>query len=262
MVQHVYQGETHRSLHFRCERHHQDYRAALRKGGRRGRGGEGGGEAGSSWMFDHIQEMHGGRGSEDPFHDFEFHLTGNFTKPLERQVDEMRRIDKAERGGKASIRVVGGKSKELKVSKTTLNRREERFNLGTGRRVRATFGPPASQHPNPSPPTAPASAAPAAPPPQPPPRSQAPATPALAHSAAPTDPPPPSPPSLFPAPAVPPTQPPPRLPHLSASPSPPPPPSPRPINTPIPFLLRRLTCEAQEPSPRRLRPRKLRDMKK
>ena len=39
VVQHVYQGETHRSLHFRCERHHQDYRAALRKGGRRGRGG-------------------------------------------------------------------------------------------------------------------------------------------------------------------------------------------------------------------------------
>ena len=144
-------------------------------------------------MFDHIKEMHGGRGSEDPFHDFEFHLTGNFTKPLERQVDEMRRIDKAERGGRASIRVVGGKSKELKVSKTTLNRREERFNLGTGRRVRATFGPPASQHPNPSPPTASASAAPAAPPQQPPPRSQAPATPALAHSAAPTAPPPPSP---------------------------------------------------------------------
>ena len=45
LVHSVYQGETHRSIHFRCERHHQDYRAALRKWGRR-RGGEWEGEVG------------------------------------------------------------------------------------------------------------------------------------------------------------------------------------------------------------------------
>ena len=114
-------------------------------------------------MHDHIKEVHGGRGNEEPFHDFEFHLTGNFTKPLERQVDEMRRIDKTERGGGATIRVVGSRSKDLKVSDTTLNRREERFNLGTGRRIRAAFGPPhpphppapTSQHPKPGPPPPP-----------------------------------------------------------------------------------------------------------
>ena len=64
-------------------------------------------------MFDHVKEAHGGRGEEEPFKDFDFHLTGNFTKPLERQVDEMRRIDRAEGEGRATIRVVGGRSREL-----------------------------------------------------------------------------------------------------------------------------------------------------
>ena len=56
----------------------------------------------------------------------------------------MRRIDRAEGVGRASI-VVGRKTKELRVEKVTLNRKEERYNLGSGRRVRASFGPPAYQ---------------------------------------------------------------------------------------------------------------------
>ena len=85
-----------------------------------------------------------GEGSEEPFKDFDFYLTGTFNKPLYRQVDEMRRIYRAEDVGRASI-IVERKTKELKVEKIILNCKEERYNLGSGRRVRATFGPPASQ---------------------------------------------------------------------------------------------------------------------
>ena len=38
------------------------------------------------------------------------------------------------------IITVGGRRKEIRVKKESLNRKEERFNLG-GRRVRADFGP-------------------------------------------------------------------------------------------------------------------------
>ena len=114
-------------------------------GGRRGGGaGRGGGEGVSSRIWDHVKNKHMGEGSEEPFKDFDFYLTGTFDKPLYRQVDEMRRIDRAEGVGRASI-VVGRKTKELRVEKVTLNRKEERYNLGSGRRVRASFGPPAYQ---------------------------------------------------------------------------------------------------------------------
>ena len=81
---------------------------------------------------------HEGKGHDEPHQDFDFYPTGTFRKPLERQVDEARRIDWAEEVGKAFV-IVGGKTKEIKVNKALLNRKEERFNLGNGM-VRASFG--------------------------------------------------------------------------------------------------------------------------
>ena len=50
-----------------------------------------------SFMWDHVAgPMAGGA-----------YLTGTFTKPLERQVDEMRRLDRLEREGRATIMVSG-----------------------------------------------------------------------------------------------------------------------------------------------------------
>ena len=88
-------------------------------------------------------QAHEGQGSEVVHEDFNFFLTDSFQKPLERQVDEMRRLDCVERKGKATITVMG-RRKEIDVKKESMNRKEERFNLG-GRRVRADFGPAATR---------------------------------------------------------------------------------------------------------------------
>ena len=201
----VYIGESHRSLPFRLERHIDDYRPLLRKrrgGGAVGRrpGGLGGGEVGggggglkgsSSWMWDHVADAHRGQGREEPHQDFIFYLTSSFIKPLERQVDEMRRLDRVGKEGRATI-MVKGKVKEIKTSMESLNRKEERYNLGGGR-VRASFGQPkGNQRP-------PAPAPPAPPAPPPPPLTAPPAPP----PPAPTAPPPSPPPTLQPSPPPP-----------------------------------------------------------
>ena len=113
-------------------------------------------------MWDHVADAHGGQGREEPHQDFTFYLTGSFIKPLERQVDEMRRLDRVEREGRTTI-MVKGKVKEIKTSMESLNRKEERYNLGGGR-VRASFGQPKGNQR----PPAPAPPAPPAPPPPPP----------------------------------------------------------------------------------------------
>ena len=173
-------------------------------------------------MWDHVLEAHGGQGSEVIHEDFNFFLTDSFLKPLQRQVDEMRRLDCVEGKGKATI-TVGGRRKEIKVKKESLNRKEERFNLG-GRRVRADFGPapprqPAASMPPPHP-------VPPPPPPPPPPPT--------------TGSPPPLPRPL-PIPLSTPTTPhpnlPPGLPHQpphSAPTTPTPPPSTQPHQSPAP----------------------------
>ena len=123
-----------------------------------------------SWMWDHIAQDHEGKGSEEPHQDFDFYPTGTFRKPLERQVDEARRIDRAEEVGKAMI-ILGGKRKEIKVNQVLLNRKEERFNFGNGM-VRTNFGTqqtwpkPPPPLPAPSLPVPPATPPPAPPPPQ------------------------------------------------------------------------------------------------
>ena len=62
-------------------------------------------------MWDHISESHRGEGNEEPHVDFEFFLTGSFCKPLERQIDEARRMEKAENEGKAVI-IENGRRKQ------------------------------------------------------------------------------------------------------------------------------------------------------
>ena len=94
-------------------------------------------------MWDHMVESHTGKEREEPHENFEFFLTGSFTKPLERQIDEARRIERAESEGKATI-MVRGRRKEIRVRKELLNRKDERYNLGRGS-VRANFGPSSSQ---------------------------------------------------------------------------------------------------------------------
>ena len=89
---------------------------------------EQGGWQSSSWRWDHIAQVHGGKGSEEPHQDFDFYPSSSFRKPLERQVDEARRIDRAEEVGKAMF-ILGGKRKEIRVNKVLLNRKEERSTL-------------------------------------------------------------------------------------------------------------------------------------
>ena len=117
-------------------------------------------------MWDHVAEAHGGLGNEEPHKDFSFFLSNTFTKPLERQVDEMRRLDLVEREGRATI-MVKGKAKEIKTCQESLNRKEERFNLGRGR-VRANFGQPRGNPRPPAPPPPPPPPPPPSPPPPPP----------------------------------------------------------------------------------------------
>ena len=141
----VYLGESSRSLPSRAFSHFRDYSQEMKKkrgggGSQKGRGDEGGeGEergrrrgsededddggmpAGvSSWMADHSLECHGGIISADPLEDYEFAATGSFSKPLQRQVDEMLRIDRAECTGKVKI---GKKTWRLRLP--LLNTRHE-----------------------------------------------------------------------------------------------------------------------------------------
>ena len=147
--------------------------------------------------------------------------------------------------GKATI-TVGGRKKDIKVQKESLNRKEERLNLGAGR-IRADFGKP-KQLPTP-PPTPPHTTPPPPPPPPPP--------------TLPPLPPPPPPPPLLTLPVL--------LPKLQPAPTTPAPsPTPaaaaRPIDRAaaaaafpprsLPLPLRRIVAQTcVSTSPRWLRPR-------
>jgi hypothetical protein len=56
-------------------------------------------------MWDHVLEVHLGQGNEEIHKDFNFFLAASFQKPLERQVDEMRRLDLVAKKGKATITI-------------------------------------------------------------------------------------------------------------------------------------------------------------
>ena len=115
----------------RLTSHLTDYRQTIAKASRRkgadtreGReqGRELEGEEGevaklSSWMFDHSNEAHGGKEVR-----FDFHVTGTFTKPLYRQVDEADRIEEGEGRGQVMV----GKDR-WRISVPLLNRKHEYY---------------------------------------------------------------------------------------------------------------------------------------
>ena len=80
---------------------------------------EGGGEGSkvSSWMTDHTVNVHNSKEV-----DFDFYVTGTFTKPLYRQVDESDRIQVAEGKGEVDIGKV-----RWKVGTELLNRKHEYY---------------------------------------------------------------------------------------------------------------------------------------
>ena len=129
IVEKVYIGESSRSCTTRSTVHFSDYRQEMRRGKKKrkdvdeGEGEEGREEGRSltSWMADHAKKDHKGEMDEDDIRkDYEFAITGNFLKPLHRQVDEHLRMEKAETTGKVKIgRAV------WKVDKVLLNNKEE-----------------------------------------------------------------------------------------------------------------------------------------
>ena len=152
----------------------------------------------------------------------------------------MRRRDLVEKKGKATI-TVGGRKKDIKVQKESLNRKEERFNLEAGR-IRADFGKP-KQPTTSSPPSSHTITSPPPPPPPPP-------SPVLLQHLRPA----PTPPAPLPT-----TQP-----HQSPTPAAA---AARPIDRAaaaavplprgLPLPLRRIAAQTSvSTSPRRLRPRK------
>ena len=86
-----YQGETSRTLFTRAHQHMSDYCTHV-DGSRP--------QPRSSWMWDHVVEVHQGVISQDPHKDFNFQLMGSFTDPLSRQLDESVRIGMVNSHGK------------------------------------------------------------------------------------------------------------------------------------------------------------------
>ena len=125
----AYIGETSKSLVTRVRTHLRDYRQAMAKASTR-RGGntrdrgeareEVEGEETSSWMADHVLERHGGRASENPQDDFEFHQLQVFLKVLDRQVAESLFIQLAEERGEIKMGPV-----MQNICKVLMNRKGE-----------------------------------------------------------------------------------------------------------------------------------------
>ena len=122
----VYAGESSRCVVTRTSSHLTDYHQTMaknqRRKGREVRGEQEEVEVGeeaklSSFMADHSLEVHEGKEV-----DFDFHVTGRFTKCLYRQVDEADRIQVAEEKGE----VVVGKAR-WKVGSPLLNRKHEYY---------------------------------------------------------------------------------------------------------------------------------------
>ena len=70
---------------------------------------------------EHVREAHGGSwNKESPHEDWEFSLEGNFTKPLDREVNEFIRIRRAKCSGQARIQ-----GERTKVAREVFNSKEE-----------------------------------------------------------------------------------------------------------------------------------------
>ena len=78
---------------------------------------------GSSWMASHIRDSHHSVYNEaDPTDDWIVSISGQYRKPLDRQVAEFLGIRKAKNLGRGLI-----KGKERKVSKNVFNTKDEWF---------------------------------------------------------------------------------------------------------------------------------------
>ena len=94
-VEHSYEGETSRTLFTRSIQHLDDYRKAAKDDAQK----EPGEDPGSSWMWDHVRDMHGGSiNHQNPGLDFKFSLVSTHRDPLERQIKEAIRIESSFRG--------------------------------------------------------------------------------------------------------------------------------------------------------------------
>ena len=87
----MYEGETSRTLYTRASQHTDDYTSNLP--GRKVKGK-------ASWMWNHVGERHGGRGSSNPEKDIQFRLMGKFRDCLSRQLDEAVRLEMIEKHGR------------------------------------------------------------------------------------------------------------------------------------------------------------------
>ena len=112
VVDQAYIGETGRSIFTRSGQHLSDYRSHVN-----------GRKPVESWMWQHTVSHHNGVvGEMGGAKDYSWNLHGTFTKPLERQVDEMVRLLIAESCGLGALggRGWGGKT-------VTLNSRGEYY---------------------------------------------------------------------------------------------------------------------------------------
>ena len=107
----VYIGESSRSVYTRAHGHYTDLKSKMKSG------------RGTSWMADHIQEVHEGEWNlETPWKDWEFSINKSFKKPLTRQLSEFSAIRKAKCKGLADFN-----GKEINISKSIFNTKEEWF---------------------------------------------------------------------------------------------------------------------------------------
>ena len=107
----IYVGETNRSIYTRFNGHLSDLKTSIKN------------DRGNSWMFNHLKEAHNGEYNErDLGADWRATLTGNFRKPLDRQVSEFIGIRRARVLGQGRVG-----TKDIEVDKTVFNTKDEWF---------------------------------------------------------------------------------------------------------------------------------------
>ena len=117
-TEHIYIGETARTLYIRKKEHQRAYRKAAKD-----RVVPKEDEPGGSWMWDHAYYKHGAPNFNDidPSRDFTFENVSNHRDPMARQVEEALRIIQSREKGSYTTR----SQKDLKVK--SFNRRDEHF---------------------------------------------------------------------------------------------------------------------------------------
>ena len=115
---HVYIGETARTVYIRRKEHQRVYKRAAKERIVPDRE-----EPGGSWMWEHVYYKHGAPEAKDinPAQDFTFENVRGTRDPMARQVEEAIRIIQAREKGSFTT----GSLKDLTVK--SLNRKDEHF---------------------------------------------------------------------------------------------------------------------------------------